>query len=223
VIAVGGNNQVREGYPVPSYFGPKITNPNEFADPIVEDDAFLGRNYPNRITSLQTTFVVFGRLTVDALGEWQNGAYLMNWVGYQNGRRGIWRPCYAVQAKLKAAKAGDPSALDDVRALDRYRCSSDALDRTVLNNAYWAEPADFFKLRTISVTYDVPRGWVRWINARTANVTVAARNLFTSTDYTGTDPEVYDARDSSGTRLGRRDYYNLPPLRSFVFSLRLGF
>ena len=223
IIDVGGNNQVREGYPVPSYFGPRITNPEEFADPIIEQDAYLGRNYPNRITSLQTSFRLFDRLTVDAMGEWQNGGYLMNWVGYQNARRGIWRPCFAVQARLRAAKAGDASALNDVRALDRYRCGSDAIDRTVINNAYWTESSDFFKLRTVSVSYDLPRGIARWLNARTGSVTLAARNLFTVTDYTGTDPESFDALDSNGTRLGRRDYYNLPALRSFLFSVRFGF
>ena len=27
---------VREGFPVPSYFGAKVMNPNEFADPVIE-------------------------------------------------------------------------------------------------------------------------------------------------------------------------------------------
>jgi hypothetical protein len=49
---------------------------------------------------------------------------------------------------------------------------------------------------------------------------VAGRNLFTVTDYSGTDPEVTDVRDSS---FARRDYYNFPTSRSFLTSLRVNF
>jgi hypothetical protein len=34
---------------------------------------------------------------------------------------------------------------------------------------------------------------------------------------------VKDARDSGPTALGRRDYYNLPPIRTWFFSVRMGF
>jgi len=232
VIQFGDSRaQVREGYPVPSYFGTRITNPNEFADPILEEDVYLGSNYPDKVVSLQTTFVLFRRLTVDALGEWQIGGNMYNGIGYQNSLRFIFQPCYDAQAKLRAFKAGDAAALDDVTARDRGRC---AIDRTLQNDRYWIDNTDFFKLRTVSVTYDIPTSFTQKLRIRNASITAAGRNLFTSTDYPGTDPEVADGRDaasssgngplsSGANRVGRRDYYNLPPLRSFVFTLRLGF
>jgi outer membrane receptor protein involved in Fe transport len=232
VIQFGDSRaEVREGYPVPSFFGRKITNPNDFAEPIVAEDQFLGSNYPDRVMSLQTTFVLFRRLTIDALGEWQTGAYVYNGIGYQNALRFVFQPCYEAQAKLNAFAGGDATALDDVTARDRGRC---AIDRTKQNDRYWIDATDFFKLRTVSVTYDVPMAVAQKLRLRSASVTAAGRNLFTSTDYQGTDPEVADGRDaasdsgsgplsSNTSRVGRRDYYNLPPLRSFVFTLRLGF
>lgn len=219
-IDVGNGAQVRNGYPVPGYWGRRIQNPDAFADPIVSDTSeYLGRVYPNQVWGLQTTVTLLGRLTVDALGEVQRGANLANWVGYQNANRGVWQPCYDVQAKLRAKAAGDAGALADVTARDRGRCST---DRLVYNDRFWIEPSDFFKIRNVSVTYDVPPSATRFLRTRTMSVTAAVRNLFTSTDYTGSDPEVKDARDSGPTALGRRDYYNLPPLRTFLFSVRMG-
>jgi TonB-linked SusC/RagA family outer membrane protein len=219
-IDVGNGAQVRNGYPVPGYWGRKIQNPDDFANPIVSDTAeYLGRVYPNQIWGLQTTLALFRRVTLDALGELQSGANLANWVGYQGGLRGIWQPCYATQAKLREA-ATNPSALDDVTALERGRC---AIDRTVQNDRFWIEPSDFFKIRNVSLTYDATGLLGKTIGARNLAVTAAVRNLYTSTDYSGSDPEVKDSRDSGPTALGRRDYYNFPPLRTFFFSVRMGF
>ncbi|MBS1241698.1 MAG: TonB-dependent outer membrane protein, SusC/RagA, partial [Gemmatimonadetes bacterium] len=220
-IDVSNGAQVRNGYPVPGYWGRKIQNPDDFANPIVSDTAeYLGRVYPNQIWGLQTTLALFRRVTIDALGEIQSGANLANWVGYQNANRGIWQPCYATQAKLRDAAAGNASALDDVTALERGRC---AIDRTVQNDRFWIEPSDFFKIRNLSLTYDASSLIGSKMGARNVAVTAAVRNLFTDTDYSGSDPEVTDARDSGPTALGRRDYYNLAPLRTFFFSVRMGF
>jgi TonB-dependent starch-binding outer membrane protein SusC len=102
-----------------------------------------------------------------------------------------------------------------VTALERGKC---AVDRTQQEADFWVQSADFFKLRSISATYQVPPRLVP--GARTANFTLAGRNLFTITDYDGVDPEVADQRDSS---FGRREYYNLPPMRTVQASLRVSF
>src|SRR5690606_22208540 len=51
---------VREGYPIPSFFGYKILNPDEKADPIVERDAFIGSMWPDRFLNLQTNVALGG-------------------------------------------------------------------------------------------------------------------------------------------------------------------
>ncbi len=221
-ISVGNGAEVRNGYPVPGYWGRRVLNANEFADPVVSDTAeFLGNVYPNQIWGLQTTVTLWNRLTVDALGEIQNGGHLANWIGYQGARRGIWQPCYAVENKLRAAAAGDAAALGDVTALDRAKC---AIDRAKMDDRFWVEATDFLKIRNVSVTYDVPTRLLgSFLRVRRLAVTASVRNLLTSTDYAGSDPESKDARDSGPTALGRRDYYNLPPLRTWFFSVRMGF
>ncbi|HEV2149338.1 MAG TPA: SusC/RagA family TonB-linked outer membrane protein [Longimicrobiaceae bacterium] len=221
-ISTGSGTFVKEGFAIPAYFGAKITNPDRFEDPLVEENAFIGGGYPTRTVGVGTTLTFRDRVTLDALGEYQGGHYLANWVGYQNARRGTWAPCHDVQEKLFAAQRGNTSALEGVTARQRAQC---AIDRTKMNDDYWIEPADFFKLRTVSLTYELPSRWL--LGGRSASVTLAGRNLFKSSGYSGTDPEVYDARDASNgdavNELGRRDYYNLPPVRSVMASVRVSF
>lgn len=206
---------VVEGLPVPAYYGKKITNPDAFADPDTVANQFLGSVFPTKILSPGVTLTLWKQLTFDALGEWQLGGHNLNGVGYVNSNLETWQPCYATQAKLKAFAAGDASALDDVTALDRAKCTLSATGRDL---SFWVESNSFFKLRSVSATWELPSR-LRF-NASSASITLAGRNLFTSTNYDGTDPEVADQTDNS---FSRRDYYVFPTYRTFLISLRVGF
>ncbi|HEX2090937.1 MAG TPA: TonB-dependent receptor, partial [Longimicrobiaceae bacterium] len=214
-VLIGNRNYAIEGYPLPSFFGRKITNPDEIAEPVIEEGAFIGPSFPNRIIGVGTNLVLFGNLTFDALGEFQRGGYLANWIGYQNALRGVWKLCMETQAKLRRAAAGDASALNDVTALERAKC---AIDRTKQDADFWTQPSDFFKLRNVSVTYDLPQQWIP--GGRSASFTLSGRNLLTRTDYDGLDPESTDRRDDP---FGRREYYQLPSFRTLQASLRVSF
>lgn len=206
---------VKQGYPVPSYFGKKVMNPNAFADPVVQEDQFLGSAFPTKIISPSITLTLWQRLTVDALGEWQLGGHLLNALAYQNANLGVWQPCYDTQAKMRAAAAGDSSALGNVTALQRARCTQVSRDR---DYSFWVEGTDFFKLRSVSITYALPARFIP--GASSASISLAGRNLWTATGYSGTDPEVADFRDNA---FSRRDYYNFPTYRTFLATLRVGF
>lgn len=219
VINVGSDrwyNTLKEGYPVPSFFGTVITNPDEIADPILAEDQFIGPAYPTKTATIGTEVTMFGWLTVAAQGAFQGGNYQQNASGFQNNVRSVWPPCYAVQAKLRAAEAGDASALNGVTARERAHC---ALSSNPLSSEadFWTEKADFFKLRNLSFTFNLPARWVP--GAQSASLMLTGRNLFTITDYDGLDPEVNDF----GYDLNRQEYYNLPPTRSFLARLRIGF
>lgn len=208
-------NYAIEGQPLPVVRGDLIINPDAIEEPIVVSDTVIGPGYPTRTMGVGSSIRLLGRVTLDVLGEWQGGHYLANWVGYQNARRGVWYPCYEVQAKLRAFDGGDASALNGVTALERAKC---AINRRKMNDDYWIQPADFFKLRSASLTYQLPSGLIPGTSS--ASLTLAGRNLWTVTDYDGVDPEVADISDSG---FGRREYYNLPPLRTFLATLRVNF
>jgi hypothetical protein len=222
-VPTGNGSWVRRGYAVPTLFGAVIKNPDEFANPVVVLDSAIGPVYPTRIVSVGTTLSLRNRLTFDVLGEHQGGSHLGNWIGYQNALRNVWRPCYAVQKKLRQALGPDgvantaddvPAAIADVTARDRGRC---AIDRTVQNSDFWISPIDYFKLRSVSVTYQLPQRL--FAGGRSATLTIAGRNLFKSTKYDGADPESYDAQDA-GNNIGRREYYQLPPYKTVIVTLR---
>jgi TonB-dependent starch-binding outer membrane protein SusC len=232
-IPTGLGSWVREGYPVPTLFGARITNPDALADPIVAQDQPIGPVYPTRIIGLGTTLTLWRNLTIDALGEFQAGAHLTNWIGYQNALRNVWRPCYAVQQKLRLAYLGPdgragtgdeagPSAIADVSARDRGRCAL-ANAGPAPNSDYWISETDFFKLRSVSASYNLPQ---RLTRGRPTTITLAGRNLFKSTDYDGLDPESSDAADQFQNGryvLGRREYYQLPPFRTVMLTVRSTF
>jgi TonB-dependent starch-binding outer membrane protein SusC len=85
----------------------------------------------------------------------------------------------------------------------------------------YIESASFLKLREVTLTYQVPSSVVRGLfGARSARLSVSARNLFTSTPYTGLDPEVSNFGNQAIFR--NIDVAPFPPSRSFWFSIDLG-
>lgn len=224
-ITTGLNSEVREGFPVPTYFGRRILNPNEFADPVETPDTVLGSVYPNRLAGFGTTLTLGNSIMLDALAEYQGGHMVQNYTGYQNARRGVWYPCYDIQQKMNAAVAGDASALNDVTAMERARCAFPGSGYTH-DASYWAESADFLKLRHVSLSYTLPPRLLRFTES--ATITLSGQNLFTWTDYTGSDPETSDMADQAGNvygggEFGRRDYYQIPAPRTFLLSFKVGF
>ncbi len=206
-VAYFARTDIKEGYPVPAVFGAKITNPKELADPIYEEDQYYGPSYPDKSLTLGTTVRLLKNVVVDAMGEFKYGGYMVNATAYQNGRRGVWPPCYDLQQQNVAS----------LTAAQRAKC---ALNSGNVSPRYdhWIESTDFFKLRHVSVTYNFPDRWMRG-GVQRASLRLAARNLITITDYSGTDPELDDYRDS----LARRDYYAMPTYRSFLATLNFAF
>jgi hypothetical protein len=70
----------------------------------------------------------------------------------------------------------------------------------------------------VSITWALPARLARGLH--NASFSLAGRNLWTSTRYTGTDPEV---ADQSTSTFSRRDYYVFPTYRTFQATLRFGF
>ena len=229
-IGVSNKAEIRVGHAVPTYWAKRILNPDAHAAPIVTDTLeAIGPVYPTRLLGFGTTITLFERLSIDALLEHHGGNYLPNYTGYQNSRRGVWYPCYDVQRAMASG-----TGLDQYTALERARCGTnrqgawDPATQDGHDSDFWVDKADFWKLRSISMTYDLPPEWVNNYASR-ASVTLSGRNLLTWTDFVGTDPEVEDFTDRAGQvsegagEYGRREYYNLPPARTFLLSVRVTF
>lgn len=210
-VSVGYQQWIREGYPAPSFFGRRVTNPDEHADPEFENDVFLGETFPNTTLGLTTNLTVGGALTLGALGEISKGGHVLNSTAYLNAIRDIWPACDAAQAK---AKAEGNSALT---AAELAKCV-----RPFNGEDQFIESGDFFKLREVSASYRVPEGWLpRGIGS--ATLSVMGSNLLTVTDFTGMDPEVIEGGSSGTANFRRVDYYNFPPRRAVTTKLSVTF
>ena len=85
----------------------------------------------------------------------------------------------------------------------------------------YVESASFLKLREVTLTYELPASSVRGLfGARSARLSLSARNLFTVTNYTGLDPEVSNFGNQAIFR--NIDVAPFPPSRSFWLSIDLG-
>jgi len=207
-VSLGGSLSpgmwVRQGYPVPAYFGNVLLNPDEVgADPVVEEQ-YLGPIYPTHSFILSSTFRL-GRLTATARGEYQGGHVNVSHTAWRNAQRGVWPPCLSVWQQYNA----DPSGLT---AGEVFRCGAFDADW-----AAYLSPADHFRLSSVSVSYSMPGEWTGGFGDWT--VSLGARNLFLLTDYIGLDPGL----TQGGEGLSRHEYYQLPLPRTFSFTVRSTF
>ena len=93
------------------------------------------------------------------------------------------------------------------------------------------ENGSFVRLRDLSLIYDLSRFVVNSHAIKRLSVTATGRNLMTWTKYDGLDPENTGAYGSQGNDLSHSrtgafsgiDYFGTPNLRSYQFSLNVGF
>jgi TonB-dependent starch-binding outer membrane protein SusC len=206
-FTLGPLQSVREGYPAPSFFGSRVTNPDELAPPQFEQDVYLGPVFPTTTIHLRSN-ISLGSLTLSALGESSRGGNIANSVAWLNTIRNVWPACEAIQTR--ATDQGE----DVLTAAERAHC----LTRYTSNDQF-IETGDFFKLREVSLTFRLPE---RLLPPSVSSLTLGATglNLLKISDYTGTDPEVTDL--GSGVEQ-RHEYYVIPPMRSFLLKLSATF
>jgi len=95
----------------------------------------------------------------------------------------------------------------------------DALYNANNVNGWFVERASYFKLREASVTYRLGGSALQAINrfgGRGVTLGLIGRNLFTSSDYSGYDPEV-------GSVNNRLDDFIYPRFRTFTGSVTVEF
>jgi outer membrane receptor protein involved in Fe transport len=86
----------------------------------------------------------------------------------------------------------------------------------------YIEDATFFKLREVSVYYELPKSWVRELGPMSSGtISLSGRNLLTITNYSGLDPEVSNFGNQPIAR--NIDVAPYPPSRSFWLSLTANF
>ena len=90
--------------------------------------------------------------------------------------------------------------------------------------APYIQDASFLKLREITLSYQLPSGWLQNLlgsNTTNASLELSGRNLFTWTPYKGLDPEVSNFGNQNIVR--SQDVAPYPPTRSFFAGINVDF
>lgn len=206
------------GYPLWSRYDDRVQNPDAVGELPVLEKELIGPLFPTRMVGLSTRLTLWRSVTLDLLGEGQYGMWRPSGPAYQNMRRTprgdptsnpAWPYCVPIIQEWNAngESPGSLTALQIAQCIQRYS-----------DQGVWTGKADFFKLRSATVSWRLPEGIVPRTNSVT--VSLQAKNLFTITDYFGLDPEAQDNGAGDSTP---NEYYTLPPPKTFLLSVRVNF
>jgi len=188
------------------------------------DLSVMGHAYPDFTSSLINTVTLFRSLTVSFQFDWVHGNSIYNVT-----KQWLYTPAGG------SGGSGANSADFDKKVTIGNKTGSfvnyyQSLYNLVLPTSTFVENGSFIRLRDLSISYDLTK-FTRTPVIRRLSVTASGRNLLTFTKYSGLDPENTGAYDSQGNDLSKSrtgafsgvDYFGTPNLRSYQFTLNVGF
>lgn len=220
------SNAVVEGHPVGAFYG-NFTDTDADGNPVIDEatglpvrarneagtleNRILGDPEPDFTASLRSTVSVDDRLTVDFLLDGRFGNDMANLT---QRIQEFFGTAEVVEEEIERAVArmDDPS-LQPIQ----YTLNGELIG----NFGRYIEDGTFVKLRELSVRYQLGSGVARTLGASSASLRLAARNLFTLTDYSGLDPEINSFGASTVSR--GLDFANTPIPRSYVLGIDVRF
>ncbi|MBA4157328.1 MAG: SusC/RagA family TonB-linked outer membrane protein [Gemmatimonadetes bacterium] len=178
---------------------------------VVAPRVFLGQALPQNEGAVTTTFTLFERLRLYGMVDFKRG--YQKWDHVTRVRCSLFRNCRENVAPLEFVST-DPTSANNVQ-LAAYQ-TGDAFGAEYINDS------GFAKLREVSASYSLPANIAGRFGSSRASISVAARNLYTWTNWTGMEPE---AMFLSGARGGfmQLEQNHLPQLTQFVTTVNLSF
>ncbi len=90
------------------------------------------------------------------------------------------------------------------------------------NSSYFIENGSYFRIKTITLSYNLPVKWVESIRFNSVRLYITAQNLFTFTKYSGYNPEIGVDSGFDGNPLAFGiDNAVYPVPRTFLFGIDL--
>ena len=221
-IFVGFYQQHISGYPAGGFWAPRITYNDANKDGIIDldpnrdgnfddsevkisDVVFRGPALPTREASLNSQLAVLGgRVVLGTQFDYRGGNLVDNSLEqfrcFSIGNcRGLYDKTAPLSEQARAQATFLPGAGNSVAFL---------------------EPGWFIKLRELSLTFEAPDRWARAFRASRLSLTLAGRNLWTITDYSGVDPEVNAFAQNN---FASSDFESQAQVRYWTARLNVGF
>jgi len=210
---IGTTTQQRVGYPINAWFqrpytfqdldGNGIITANEIT--VADSAQFVGYPNPRWEITYTSGFDLFDRrLRLNFLFDHKSGYYQLN--GTERIR---------CESRLNCRGEIDPTAplAEQARSV--------ALRETPSRTQWgFIEKATFIRLREASATYELPQRWAQAFRASRASLTVAGRNLWKATGWSGMDPEANYFETATGVV---SNFQTAPPPTYWTFRLNVGF
>jgi TonB-linked SusC/RagA family outer membrane protein len=210
---IGTTTRQAQGTPINAWFQRPYTFQDTNGDGIIEAteitvaDSAVFVGYPNPRWELQYTsgFDLFSRrLRLNFLFDHKSGYYQLN--GTERIR---------CESRLNCRGEIDPTA-------PLWEQARSVALRETESRTQWGfiEKATFIRLREASATFELPERWVQAFRATRASVTVAGRNVWKATGWTGMDPEANYFEGATGVV---SNFQTAPPPTSWTLRLNVGF
>ncbi|NIP60317.1 MAG: TonB-dependent receptor [Gemmatimonadetes bacterium] len=210
-FSVNGEGWVTEGQPAPVLRGPRVSNPNELADPEYEEGFLWGPTQPTLTLTPTTQVRMPYGISLSARGEFLGGHYIndSNTEGKISRGQTSWPSCIE-EAEMVAA-----GQIDQLTAAQRNRCVS-----TFVRDASLVNKGDFFKLRDVTLTTPLDFAVPAQYNAV---LTLSARNAWKwlNDDWEVLDPELGCNTGHDCLVINQQEH--IPPPATFVASVRFQF
>lgn len=235
VVSLGGepaNNirwqqYVREGFPIGAFFAEdhlmevdgQVVNKYDYLGQgpgtLTEEQEYIGSPMPTRTIQLGSDINFLDDFNVSILFDHQGGHYrhdhTLRWI--MDPRRDVTDDqgtgVGAGALSVRCREAGPGS-------LDEEICGRNAL----ISHGEFIVPADFWKLREVTLTYQVPESLVSRVGASGATLSLAGRNLWRQMKTPSLEPE---SNLNSQSTIQRNSYFDTPVPRQFVAGVTLRF
>jgi hypothetical protein len=170
-----------------------------------------GPNLPTRTYGMFTGLSLPHGIQINARGEYEGGHYMYDGAGFNAVQRSVrWPGCYHFYTLQ------DENRQSEATNLELMRCTP-----SLTRSDYWIYPANYFKLRDVSLTVPVPSRFVR--GATSMSLTLSGHNVWkwVNKDFPTFDPETgnnggFDSRVRSILE-------HVPPPALYMATLRLTF
>lgn len=218
-------NVIKEGQPVYAFYYLKVEGPQFDSNGVYKgaveskETTYLGKPFPGFYGSFGYDIRLLKNLSLGALFNYSLGASVYN------------QSFYNVVGLGDNLKKRDDllSALGkETVGSDAYKAIATKLAFTERNRSNYIEKADFLRLSSLSVGYDLST-WMSGISHNTikgCKLVLAAQNVFLITKYSGIEPQVEGNGGNRKTRgIGSlsRDITNAPTPRTYTASLSFNF
>jgi hypothetical protein len=210
---IGTTTRQITGYPINGWWqrpytfadanGDGIITANEIT--VADSAAFVGYANPRWEVIYLTGIDLFKRrLRIVGLFDHKSGYYQLN--GTERIR---------CESRLNCRGLVDPTAplAEQARVV--------ALRETPSRTQWgFIEKATFVRLRELSATYELPEQWARRLGSSRLSFTVAGRNVWKGTGWSGMDPEANYFEGATGIV---SNFQTAPPPTTWTFRLNAGF